>query len=580
MTPATEPAAHAALPLLGELLLFCAIAGILIPLVRRFHLSQVLAFLIMGAIIGPHGLGSLTAPDSFLRHFTITNLEGTRAIAEFGVVFLLFTLGLEMSISRLWSMRRWVFGLGNVQILVTAAVIGSLAYAFGNTGAASLVLGLSLALSSTAIVMQLLAERHAIATPVGRVAFAILLMQDLMVVPLLVLVDHVGEESGMALVQALALAAAKAAVAVGAIALLGKRLVQPLFHRVSSTQQADAFMALIVLVTLGTATLTWVAGLSLALGAFLAGLLLAETAFRHQVEVTIEPFKGLLISLFFLSVGMGIDVRALLAEPLWVPLSILGLFVIKIVLATGALRLFGVRWPTAVEGGFLLGQGGEFAFIVIGIALTRALLPQEVGQFMLIVVGFSMLSAPAVARLGRWLASHLAGTQDQLQAAPDDMPELSGHVVIAGFGRVGQLLGDILDRERIPYLALDRDAARVRALSARGASVYFGDTTHPDLLPGKLTRDAMAVVITLDDPGVAADMAERISRAQPGLPVLARARDAQHAAVLRKHGAVEVVPETLEAALQLSGHVLEVLGYNTDAAQHLLQAVRLERQQP
>jgi len=238
-----------------------------------------------------------------------------------------------------------------------------------------------------------------------------------------------------------------------------------------------------VLVTLGTAALTWAAGLSLALGAFLAGLLLAETAYRHQVEVTIEPFKGLLISLFFLSVGMGVDLRALAADPLWVPLSILGLFLIKIVLATGALRLFGVRWSTAVEGGFLLGQGGEFAFIVIGIALTRGLLPQEAGQFMLIVVGFSMLAAPAVARLGRWLGGQLESSQDDPEMALDDLPDLSGHVVIAGFGRVGQLLGEILDRERIPYIALDRDASRVRTLSARGASVYFGDAAHPDLLP-------------------------------------------------------------------------------------------------
>jgi len=270
--------------------------------------------------------------------------------------------------------------------------------------------------------------------------------------------------------------------------------------------------------------------------------------------------------------------RALAAEPVWVPLSILGLFLIKILLATGAVRLFGVRWATATEAGFLLGQGGEFAFIVVGIALTRGLLPQEVGQFMLIVVGFSMLAAPAVARLGRRFAARLDSPEEGADTAPDELPNLSGHVVIAGFGRVGQLLGEILDRERIPYLALDRDPAQVRTLSARGASVYYGDAAHPDLLPGKLTRDATAVVITLDDPHVAADMVARISRIQPGLPVLARARDEQHAARLREHGAVEVVPETLEAALQLSGHVLEVLGYNMDAAQHLLQTVRLERQ--
>lgn len=575
---AVEPVAAAALPLLGELLLFCAIAGVLIPLVRRWHLSQVLAFLIVGTAIGPRGLGSVIAPDSPLRHLTLNNLEGTRAIAEFGVVFLLFTLGLELSVTRLLVLRRWVFGLGNVQILLTACLIGALAWGFGNPPGAALVLGLALALSSTAIVMQLLAEERAIGTPMGRTVFAVLLMQDLMVVPLLVLVDHVGQASGTALLMALLVAAAKAALAVGAIVILGQRLVQPLFDRVSATHQSDAFMALTVLVTLGTATLTWMAGLSLALGAFLAGLLLAETAYRHQIAVTIEPFKGLLISLFFLSVGMGIDLRALLEQPAWIPLSVLGLFLIKMPLAAGAMRLFGVRPAAAVEGGFLLAQGGEFAFIVIGIALTRELLPPATGQFMLIVVGFSMLAAPALARLGRWLGARLEPAQEEIPGTPAELPAMTGHVVIAGFGRVGQLLGEILDREKIPYLALDRDVVKVRALAQRGASVHYGDVVHPGLLPGRISEEAVAVVITLDAPELAASLAARIRHAQPGLPVLARARDEAHAAILRGHGAVQVVPETLEAALQLSGHVLEVLGYNTDAAQRLLQAVRVARE--
>jgi monovalent cation:H+ antiporter-2, CPA2 family len=571
-----DSAAHA-LPLLAELLLFCGIAGVLIPLARKLQLSQVLAFLLMGVALGPYGLGSLVSPDSPLSLLTFTDLEGTRAIAEFGVVFLLFTLGLEMSVSRLGSLRRWVFGLGNLQILLTTLVIGGLAWAFGNRVGTALVLGLALALSSTAIVMQLLAERHAIGGPVGRTAFSVLLMQDLMVVPLLVLVDHVGHAAGLDLLLALGIAAGKAVLAIALITLLGTRLVQPLFERVSGTHQPDAFMALTLFVTLGTAAMTWSAGLSLALGAFLAGLLLAETAYRHQVEVTLEPFKGLFISLFFLSVGMGVDLRALLADPVWIPLSVLGLCIVKVSLATIATRLFGVKWSTAVETGFLLGQGGEFAFIVIGMAVAREILPDSTAQFMLMVVGFSMLGAPGVARVGRMLAARLAARDQHTETGAPPLPEASGHVLIAGFGRVGQLLGEILQRENIPYLALDRDPQRVQVLAARGANVHYGDAAHHGLLPGRVTTEALAVVITLDDPEVAADIVDRVSREQPGLPVLARARDDAHARVLRAHGAVEVVPETLEAALQLSGHVLEVLGYPPEAAQHLLQTVRAER---
>ncbi|MGE3390512.1 MAG: cation:proton antiporter [Gammaproteobacteria bacterium] len=567
---------HAALPLLGELLLFCAIAGVLIPIVRRLHFSQVLAFLVVGALLGPYGLGGAVSATSPWRHFTITDLGGARQIAEFGVVFLLFTLGLEMSVERLWALRRWVFGLGNVQILVTAAIIAALAWHFDNPPAAAVVLGLALALSSTAIVMQLLAERHALGTEVGRVAFAILLMQDLMVVPLLVLVGHLGGHA-TALGPALLLALGKAAVAVGAIALVGRRVVQPLFHRVAQTHQADAFMALTLLVTLGTAALTWASGLSFALGAFLAGLLLGETTYRHQIALTIEPFRGLFIGVFFLSVGMGIDLRTLGAEPLWIPLSVGGLFVLKSVVATVAIRGFGLAWPIAIEAGCLLGQGGEFAFIVIGMAMTEALLPPEVGQFMLIVVGFSMLLAPPFARLGRTLGRFAASAGTPALPPAAVMPTLRDHVVIAGFGRVGQLLGEILDREGIQYLAIDRDAERVVRLHAAGAPVYFGDAEHPDLLPGTLVDGALAVVITLDEPEATARIATHLRARAPSVLVLARARDERHAMRLQEFGVQRVVPETLEAALQLSGHVLEALGYTADAVLLRLQSMREAR---
>ncbi len=573
----TTPELTTGLPLLRELLLFCAIAGILIPLGRRLHFSQVLAFLIVGAAIGPFGLGSLAGDSALLHQFTITDLEGARHIAEFGVVFLLFTLGLEMSIGNLWSMRRWVFGLGNVQILVTAGLIAIASNAFGNGWAASSVLGLALALSSTAIVMQLLAERRELGSPVGRACFAILLMQDLMVVPLLVLVDNVGGGGGETSVGlALLIAAGKAVAAIAIIALVGKRIAQPLFHRVSASHQPDAFMALTLLITLGTAAATWAAGLSLALGAFLAGLLLAETAYRHQVQLTIEPFKGLFIGLFFLSVGMGIDLRALREDPLWIPLSVLGLLAIKSVVTTLAMRGFGLRWATAVEGGLLLGQGGEFAFIVIGIALTKDLLSPAVGQFMLIVVGFSMLAAPMVAKLGAALGRALAPPTVQAKSA-DELPAMAGHVVIAGYGRVGQLLGEILDREGVPYLAIDRDVQRVATLHAAGAPVYFGDAEHPDLLPGGLAEAAIAVVITLDEPAAAIGIAHSLRRHLPGLPVLARARDEAHAARLLDAGVEHVVPETLEAALQLSGHVLEAIGYTADDAHQRVQLMRETR---
>src|SRR5919109_2453663 len=307
---------HTHVPYLKEVILFLTLSGILIPLLQKYRFSQMLGFLTVGAVFGPYGLGLLAQDFPWLNYFSFPRLEGVRVLADLGVVFLLFMIGLELSTERLWAMRRWVFGAGLLQVLVSAMLIGEIAYAFGNRWEAALILGLALSLSSTAVVMQLLIERKEIGSPLGRASFAILLFQDLVVVPLLILINILGKEQDGNFAALLGLAIAKATMAMTVIAVMGRKLLRPLFHHVSATRQPDTFMAVTLLATLGTAALTWAAGLSMGLGAFLAGLLLAETEYSHEIQVTIEPFKGLLMGLFFMSVGMGMDLRALLGAPL------------------------------------------------------------------------------------------------------------------------------------------------------------------------------------------------------------------------------------------------------------------------
>lgn len=396
--------AHSPVPLLREIILFLALAGLLIPLLARLRINPVLGFLAFGTLIGPYGLASFAAQWPWLSWLTFARPEDVEFLAELGVIFLMFMIGLDMSMQRLWSMRRLVFGLGGLQVVLTAAAIGLLAARFGNGVEASVILGVVLAFSSTAIIMQLLIQRRELGTPLGQSAFAILLCQDLAVVPLLVLISILGSSTAEgSFAFLLASATLKGVLTVVALYLIGRRVVRPLFHQIAADRQADTFTALTLLTTLGVAALTYSAGLSMALGALLAGLIIAETEFRHEVEITIEPFKGLLMGLFFLSVGMGIDLRALLAQPVWIPLSVVGLFALKGLIVTVLLRVFGLSWGRATEGGLLLGQGGEFAFIVIGLALSFELIARPVGQFMLIVVGVSMLIAPLVARLGQGL---------------------------------------------------------------------------------------------------------------------------------------------------------------------------------
>ena len=570
--------AHESFPFLKEIILFLALSGVLMPLLSRLKINPVLGFLSVGVLLGPYGLASLAQAWPPLSWFTFARPDQVEFLAELGVIFLMFMIGLEMSVERLWSMRRLVFGLGGLQVALSAGAVGALALWFGNGIEAAVILGVVLAFSSTAIVMQLLIQRHELGTPLGQASFAILLFQDLAVVPLLVLISILGASSGEgSFAGLLGLAMLKGVLTVVGIYLIGRRVVRPLFHQIAVDKQPDTFTALTLLTTLGVAALTWVAGLSMALGALLAGLIIAETEFRHEVEITIEPFKGLLMGLFFMSVGMGIDLRALLAEPLWIPLSVVGLLAMKALIVFVLLRVFGLSWGRSAEGGLLLGQGGEFAFIVIGMALALGLLERQVGQFMLIVVGVSMLVAPVVARLGQSLGDNI--DRRAAPPAPEDMEvgELGGHVIIAGYGRVGQMVGQMLAEQGVAFVAIENDAQLIAHQRKAGVPLVFGDASRPELLRKLRIDQARAVVLTMDHTAAAIHAVQGIRRLMPMMRIIARARDEKHALLLREAGASVVVPETLESSLKLTGWVLETLGIPPDAALRLVEQERERR---
>lgn len=571
-----HPVEDHAIPHLREIVLFLIAAGIVVPLFHRFRISPVLGYLIVGGIIGPYGLGLFVDDMGWLSYLVIGDIHGVQALAELGVIFLMFMIGLDLSLDRLWAMRRWVFGLGSLQVVITATVIGAIAWGFGNTPGASIVLGACLALSSTAIVMQLLIERRQLGTPLGRSSFSILLMQDLAVVPILFLVGVLGTRLEGGLELALLLALGKAVVVIVGIYLLGRLILRPLFHMVARTRNVEMFMAATLLMVIGSSALTGMAGLSMALGAFLAGLLLAETEFRHEIEVDIEPFKGLLLGLFFMSVGMGIDYRVVGQEAFWIGASVLGLFVLKSLITASLCLAFGLPRHTSLETGLLLGQGGEFAFVVVGLAMTLKLIPADVGQFMLIVTGLTMVVTPLVAHTAGRLAAKLEppATTAAQEGDLQDVGGMEGHVVVAGFGRVGRILGRTLDADGIPYLALDTDANGVAAARSHGMPVYYGDAARLEMLRRAHAHTARALVVTMDNPGAAEHVVRVVHAEWPHLPIIARARDAAHASRLLAFGATDVILETVEASLQLSGRILQLAGTPEEVARRRLDAQR------
>jgi CPA2 family monovalent cation:H+ antiporter-2 len=555
-----------AFPFLREIILFLVLSGILIPTLQRLRINQVVGFLAVGTLVGPFGLGLLADEVPQLAFLTFPRDAGVAMLAEIGVLFLMFMIGLELSAARLWAMRRWVFGAGTAQVILSAALVGGvLLLAYGFDSQTALVVGLVLSLSSTAVVMQLLAQQQATGSPLGQAAFAILMLQDLAVVPILLLIGALGGPSsgGSDSVAILALATlAKAAIAIALIYLVGGRVVHKLFRSFAEHRQPDVFMALILLSTFGIAGLSAAAGLSMALGALIAGLLLAETEFKHEVELMIEPFKGLLMGLFFMTVGMSIDTRQILAMPLLLAASVAGLVLLKGLVVAVLLRIGRQPWSRALEGGLLLGQGGEFAFVAIGYAMSSRVLDPALGAQVMLVVGLSLFITPMLARLGRAIGERHERARSELAAAADEHELVSarGRVIIAGFGRVGQQLAKLLGEQNIPFVAFECDAKLVSKLHAEGKPVYFGNAARPELLRRVHAGEAPAIVLTMDHPASSMQAVRGIRREFPHVRLFVRSRDEQHARALRLAGATVVVPETLEASLQLSAFVLEWMG--------------------
>jgi K+:H+ antiporter len=493
--------------------------------------------------------------------------------AEFGIIVLLFFLGLELSLQRLWQLRRYVLGVGLAQVLLSTFAIGASVRLFGAAQPAGIVLGLCLALSSTAIVMQLLIEQHRSANLVGRIALSVLLFQDLMVVPILFVAGILaGGEKGS--IGALIEPFAGALGAVIAIMLVGRFIVRPLLRSAVRTGSRDLIMAITLLILVVFAVATDLAGLSVALGAFLAGLLLSDSEVRHHIEVDLEPFKGLLLGIFFISVGTNVDIVAIAADAGWILLAVALLMSVKAAILFGTARGFGVPRAVAAEVALLLAQAGEFGFVVIGVAQAGSLLPPRLAAGAVAVVGLSMLATPLAAIVARVIADRLEAADHGEHAPGPDLAELDNHVVIGGFGRVGNLIAQALEAENIPYVGLDSNGELVSLMRLDRQMVFFGDAGRPELLEKIGGRRARAFVVTVNNARAAERMVAAARKIRPDAPVFARAVDAAHAARLVELGAVSVIPETVEASLQLAGRLLERLGLPAEAVSRRVSDMR------
>lgn len=548
--------------ILQELLVFLLAPVVVVPLFRWLRYSPIVGYLAAGVLIGPQTLGLIT--DTVVTH----------VLAELGIAFLLFAIGLELSLGRLRVMRRLVFGLGGSQVVATAAAFSLGAAALGADLPGAIVIGGGLALSSTAFVLQLLVERGEQLARFGRTAFAVLLFQDLAVVPMLAIVLMLGQAEPSPWV-ALALALGEAVLALGAIAAIGRLVLRPAFRMVAATRSPELFVSATLLVVLGIGWLTTKGGLSLPLGAFLAGLLLSETEYRHQVEADIRPFRGLLVGLFFMTVGLSLDLALVGSRWLEVALLLLALVAGKALVLVALCLAFRQPLVDAFRVGLLLAQGGEFAFVLFGVAMAERVLPDATGKILMATVALSMAATPILARLGSLVAARMTQpVEADLGTLQEQAEAVSDHVVIAGFGRVGQTVAKVLGAAAIPCVALDLDHVRVARCRAKGVPAFYGDASRVDVLAAAGAGRARAAVLTMDQP-VAVDRAvAALHQHFPELRIFVRGRDPDHGRRLAESGATAVVPEAVEASLQLGGIVLASIGASNQEAAQIIDQYR------
>lgn len=559
-----------------DLVVFLAAAGVIVPLVNRLKISPVLGFLAAGVVLGPDGLGRFAGAVPWLSWITIREPGQLAQLSELGVAFLLFMIGLELSWERLRAMRRLVFGFGMMQVLACSVVLAGGFMLMGQSLAGAAVLGMGLALSSTAVVMPVLAERGRLKGTVGRSTFAVLLAQDLSVAPILITVSVLaalaqqggGLEAGAldpAVLGRALFTLVPAAIGLGLLVLLGRVVLRPMFRSVARARKVDQggelFVAASLLVVVGAGLAAQASGLSMSIGALVAGVLLAETEFRREVEISIEPFKGLLLGVFFVGVGLGLDLDAVAANP-W---GVIGLAAAITIVKTGVIftlaRLWGLAARPALETALVLAPAGEFAFVVFATGLVEGVAPSALTSTVALSATLSIFSIPFLAMLGQRLTRRKQQDQEVApEGAEPPQHQEDGAVIIVGFGRVGRLIGEMLKVHGQAFIALDADPAIVAAGRRDGFDVFYGDAGRAEMLLRCGVQTTRALVVTMDSPGKVDEVVRTARGLREDLILIARARDDQHAARLYALGVTDAVPETTEASLQLAENTLVDLG--------------------